>query len=937
MIKARMCSPEFKFEIWDQDFIQWALENSRVFDGAGWVQQYETKTGYVYLVKGNKVIEMTGDIAPHYHEYIVTSLNFKCYVDMLIHFPHKLEQNLLSDLVNYLYSVVNGDNISLIPEELCKEGEAYIYPPGNKSKNFKFIKYALQEFLRLLTESEVSKHPYSTYVIKPTVSINTYASAVKNTKKEIKNINKTSIPKTHQSVVKSYDTLSTPEEENSDFGSTSKERCSHCENDLQKNVGNSQMTAESQLMEFSQQSKYINPNKKSEKSGNENSVSGYNLRSKCGSSKRMSNFQALKQVFEGSKDPSTEQAASYDSCVMSVNEPLLNNSENLNKPNIKTKNSHSYPLVKSAEDEVTHQIRETSNAESDKERAKVSEDAIMSKSVGDKVTNLSQEIHKSESGKAEAKVSHVSNMCNAPFKSYEVSQKKDEEDFGLTAGYLKPVKEAFNECGMMRKYYGVHSEMKEKTIILLGASGSGKTTLVNFIANYFKGVKSADGELVHVVRNTNDVRSYTTSVTAYTFCSSEHESPITVIDTPGLNDSSGAEVRDHVQSLKTFLANAASQNLEIHGIGFVAQAHLVRLTSSERLVMDYVSTLFGEGIEDHFFTFITFADNLEMPPVVEAIKNYGVKCNIFLKFNNSSLSNNKTDEIDDLDRVYWRIGSKSWRKCMKSLQNLPALSVNIIKSLQSEVYASTVIDSAERALRTEIKTFIGYMKRQNFMTKEGIHVCEKVWELAAIVHHFRSTHLSDSNNVEDILAHFAEEVCKDNGIAHYYCMKLLSLAPSRILLNTGIGIIQSTATIYREASESLNKRRTPSSIALEYLYCHKCDKHHELRRTETTTKSKWSLRTPNAAVITYKCTECECDADIHGEKPFGEDPPEEYLISNNDNLNTLLEHTGECITKVIKDFSTSEYLLDKDYYLNVINEVTGQQYGELIHDLLQFH
>ncbi|XP_069953096.1 uncharacterized protein [Cherax quadricarinatus] len=993
-IKARQCPPKFNFVIWDQDFIHQVLEDSHAFKEPGWGQQCRAiKTGYVYLLRGTKVIEITGDISSHHQGYTVSSVNFNYHVDMLIHVPNKLKDNLLSNLKNYVHSVVNDNTVSLLPEELYKDSDTitYIYLQGNDSKKFRSTKHALQEFCRLLKESEVSKYPYSTYLINPVVS-NTYASAVKNTKKEINSIHITSIPKVHQSVINISGTLNSPKE-NLDLGSSSKDMgfktknqtvvmsekycrsdinyviaekdkmqentnslggnefnlssttniqdCygsgsfsgkeklisatgeykemgkegkfskeiskSQCSNGLQKNVEKSEMTPESQLLQFSQQKNYaksVNPDQKNEKSSKDNSVIGYALRSRSGVSNSMSSVQVQKQNFQHDlKDYNSVQTALHDSQVISENETIFNSSKQFNECNSnKTNNSQSYSFAESVED---------------------------------KVTNLSQEIHNSESGKEEAKVSHVSNMCNAPFKSYEVSQKKDEEDFGLTAGYLKPVKEAFNECGMMRKYYGVHSEMKEKTIILLGASGSGKTTLVNFVANYFKGIKSADGELVHVVRNTNDVRSYTTSVTAYTFCSSEHESPITVIDTPGLNDSSGAEVRDHVQSLKTFLANAASQNLEIHGIGFVAQAHLVRLTSSERLVMDYVSTLFGEGIEDHFFTFVTFADNLEMPPVVEAIKNYGVKCNIFLKFNNSSLSNNKTNEIDDLDRVYWRIGSKSWRKCMKSLQNLPALSVNIIKSLQSEVYASTVIDSAERALRTEIKTFIGYMKGQKFMTKEGIYVCEKVWEIAAIVHHFRSTHLSDSNNVEGILTYFAEEVCKDNGIAHYYYMKLLSLAPSRTLLNAGIGIIQSTATVYGKAVEMLSKQRqTCSHASPEFLYCHGCTKDHELMKIKPTTRRKIPVFGSNATVITYQCKECKCEGNLHGEKPRDEDPSEDCLTSNVYYLNTLLEHTRNCISDVIEEFCTPGYLMSEDLYMKQINVFTNYKYEKFINALL---
>ncbi|KAK4314998.1 hypothetical protein Pmani_013753 [Petrolisthes manimaculis] len=259
----------------------------------------------------------------------------------------------------------------------------------------------------------------------------------------------------------------------------------------------------------------------------------------------------------------------------------------------------------------------------------------------------------------------------------------------MSSSLLQPIEEG-EICGMTRKYYGIKSVQKEKVIILLGAAGCGKTTLVNFIANYFQGNKKANGELIHVARCCNNIDSITKIITAYTFCNDKEHTPITIIDTPGLNDSSGAEIRDHVLSLKTFLANIVSHNIEIHTIGFVAQAHLVRLTSSERLVMDYISTVFGETCGDHIITFVTFSDNQENPPIVEAMKNYGVNCKLFLKFNNSVLTIKKGDDVDELDRAYWRIGHKSWKKCMKALEEQLPLSIHTMETLQNNVYVSQV-------------------------------------------------------------------------------------------------------------------------------------------------------------------------------------------------------------------------------------------------------
>lgn len=508
-----------------------------------------------------------------------------------------------------------------------------------------------------------------------------------------------------------------------------------------------------------------------------------------------------------------------------------------------------------------------------------------------------------------------------------------EGNLDMSSLYLKPLKEVNDKCGMIRKYFGVCSNMKEKTIILLGASGSGKTTLINFVANYFKGVKTADGQLVHVAVNTNDVRSHTTSITAYTFCSSLDDTPITVVDTPGLNDTSGAEVRDHVLSLKTFLANALSQNFQIHAIGFVAQAHLVRLTSSERLVMDYVSTLFGQDIAEHFITFVTFADNQETPPVVEAIKNYGVSCKIFLKFNNSALSNSKTDEIDDLDRVYWRIGSKSWKKCLKYLMIVPAVSVKTMQAVESEVYATTVIEYAERDLKAELKAFIDFCKQSRYNTMEANQTCEQVWALAAAVHHLAPVQLFSPMDVEMILVKFSEAVCKENGYSSLICIKLLSLSPTRNLVNAGIGLIQSIAPVYKSAKEvSMKRRRTTPKNVPKVLYCHQCNKYHELERVKPSVVKKClSFVGQGSSLLTYKCSKCKCDGSLHG---LEDDDPQESLDSFSLHPKKLLQHTRNCIITILESMSIPGYQIDEDYYLRHINDVTGCKFEMLINALL---
>ncbi|XP_069162984.1 uncharacterized protein [Procambarus clarkii] len=1041
--------PKYNFEIREKDFLDHAVKTSNVFPRAAWMEDYKMmKTGHVILLEGSKIIEKNKNIKAHHQEHIVGSPNYRNDVYLLINFYYKLGHKELSELKEYLHSMAEGSNESYIPNGLNKEYiSIYIYHKGKNRESLKNIKHALQEFCRLVKDSEVSIKPYSATLVSPASFISkesSYASVVKNSQTKTKEIITKPVVTRNQQVIRSGSTSKCRENHvnaekkslvvenlNSDskfsydkskqalngnkilFGNEKKitspveprlsGKGSQCDNKQvaethkrrganttqRGNRNNSNRPVENSaklpkktniFKSFRQEEsgKFYKENK-----GNkyirgcmggfrgpmitalrQNYCSSEYLyqnqmcvravpHNRSLSSESMTDTFTSKEFSEGKNDiicspkrfarnrlhtgkglvyqepslgksldnfPSEKDKYNY----VAVGEPgilldtiLAKTNETLSVPLTIHKSSSGDGAGMSCVNSSFHLTKQTHNSDSEN------------------VSGLTpKEICNSESFKSGAKGSVYSNMHKAKSPGYIKSTKEDKEDFSVATDCLKPVAEVFDECGMIRKYYGVRSEVKQKTIILLGASGSGKTTLVNFVANYYRGVKTADGELVHVVRNSNDVRSYTTSITAYTFCSGEHETPITVIDTPGLNDSSGAEVRDHVQSLKTFLVNAASQNYEIHAIGFVAQAHLVRLTSSERLVMDYVSTLFGQSVENHFFTFVTFADSQETPPVVEAMKNYGVKCNTFLKFNNSALSNIKTDVIDDLDRVYWRIGNKSWKKCMKSLHNLSALSVGTLKTLMNEVFAATVIDSAERELKAEMKEFIARLKESKYLTKDSILSCEKVWESAALVHHLKSTRASDSSDDERILVNFAEIVCKENGVQHDSYIQLLSLAPSRQLLNAGIGVIQSIEHLYWQTVGILDERRkTFSKPIKKFLYCHECDADHELGRINP----HFTIRVPffglNSVYNSYVCLNCKCDGNLHGQRQNDGDSSE-TSHSNTFDFNKLFQHTVNCLTSVIEEFSISGYLVNLYVYLQHINDATNGKYDKFIRALI---
>ncbi|XP_076062096.1 uncharacterized protein LOC143037558 [Oratosquilla oratoria] len=321
-----------------------------------------------------------------------------------------------------------------------------------------------------------------------------------------------------------------------------------------------------------------------------------------------------------------------------------------------------------------------------------------------------------------------------------------------------------DNCGIKRKRFGEFpAAIRNKTVLLLGAKGSGKTCLVNAVANFIKGDDSNSEKWMvsDEAIETGGFKS-TENITGYSFVIKEKESEdlaLTLIDTPGLNDSSGNEVRDHVESLKTFLANAAHKKLEIHAIALVVQAHLVRLTSSERLLMDHLKTLFGQDVSDHVVNLITFADNQSKPPVVEALNQYGISTRHCMKFNNSVFCGLSDESEKELDRVYWKTSHKSWKKCWKVVKDLGPLKTNVMKSIQKELYVANVKASAVQELQEEMKALQKiYKGPYNEQIEERR---QRVWDKARVVHQILET--TDSITYPSFWCLIENAVCEVNG------------------------------------------------------------------------------------------------------------------------------------------------------------------------------
>ena len=238
--------------------------------------------------------------------------------------------------------------------------------------------------------------------------------------------------------------------------------------------------------------------------------------------------------------------------------------------------------------------------------------------------------------------------------------------------YQLPLHYTMNRKDIAKAVVGEHLPARftigvpHKVLMVVGATGAGKSTLINGMANYIMGVDWEDEyrfKLISEETAHDPTKSQTKCITAYTFHENEG-SPLpytlTVIDTPGFGDTGGLERdKEIVKQIKEFFSTRGDEGIDqLHGIGFVTQAPLARLTPTQQYVFDSILSVFGKDVADNIFLMVTFADG-KRPHVVDALKVAGVPFKNYFKFNNSALFvSNQTDY--EFDKMFWRMGQKSF-------------------------------------------------------------------------------------------------------------------------------------------------------------------------------------------------------------------------------------------------------------------------------------
>lgn len=187
----------------------------------------------------------------------------------------------------------------------------------------------------------------------------------------------------------------------------------------------------------------------------------------------------------------------------------------------------------------------------------------------------------------------------------------------------------------------------------------------------------------------SQTKSATQNITAYTIhimAGLRIPYTLTVVDTPGFEDTGGLERdKEAVRQLKELFSLKDGNGIDhLDAIGFITPAPCMQLTHAQHYAYSSVLDIFCNDIRN-IFTMITFCDVHE-PLAIAAIKGAQIPCSVFLKFNNSSLYASTVDDSgseDYFSKHYWMIGENSFSNIFNNLAIKQRVSISLTKKVLS--------------------------------------------------------------------------------------------------------------------------------------------------------------------------------------------------------------------------------------------------------------
>ncbi|CAG0888350.1 unnamed protein product [Darwinula stevensoni] len=261
--------------------------------------------------------------------------------------------------------------------------------------------------------------------------------------------------------------------------------------------------------------------------------------------------------------------------------------------------------------------------------------------------------------------------------------------------------------------YGIYHVLKPdvpvtcigKIVMFVGVTGAGKTSLINSLVNYVLGVEWEDEFRFKLINEKvkKKFESCTKEVSAY-MIHAQHGSrfpyTLTIIDTPGLADTSGPDADNQlVGKLQKFYQEGQQWDIiRLHAVGFTLPVNVVRLTGEQKYVFDSVLRVFGKDVEDRFVAMVTFADESD-PPALETLKEAGINCyNTFLVNNSPFFSDPQV--YNQAKMLQWKTSFRNFKLFFDHLETSEAASLDITRKVLDE---RLVVEGTMERLQEEIQ------------------------------------------------------------------------------------------------------------------------------------------------------------------------------------------------------------------------------------------
>ncbi|XP_053390500.1 uncharacterized protein LOC128553386 [Mercenaria mercenaria] len=270
-------------------------------------------------------------------------------------------------------------------------------------------------------------------------------------------------------------------------------------------------------------------------------------------------------------------------------------------------------------------------------------------------------------------------------------------------------KEKVFEIGARPRLY-----CKSKTIVLSGAPGAGKSTLVDAMINYVLGVSWDDPYRFTVIQSKEEfmikARSHTGRWTRYTIQPEKGgrlQYALNIIVAQGIREN----------TLPFFLDDLSFSGRDFV-ICFVIQASDARFTAQQRRMLQGFQMFQEYTNEKRICTLVTFADG-NTPPVLSALKEYGLNFGEIFTFNNSSLfAKNKNISNMALSRVFWDMGFKSFKAFFDHIENIEQLSIYLDRSDIEELkFIQTMMEDTQLKIARVLS--MASALKQNIVYIEG--------------------------------------------------------------------------------------------------------------------------------------------------------------------------------------------------------------------------